>query len=169
MLELGQLLSTAQTSQVSRLEYRTKNELLTSAYFFIQPRDTKRLDLEVFAALYLAQLCFFEEWQPETLTETDFALIDQNFLQPQVKSIVEISHLEAVQKVNQITALFLEHFRQYPNESEGIFCNQERAEHRHLEVTDILSSVVFFDQWNHLEVLFKTKTDFLYFSWATGA
>jgi hypothetical protein len=169
MLELGALLSTAQTTQVSKLEYRTTNELLTSADFFIHPRDPERLDLEVFAALYLAQLCFFEGWHPKTLTETDFALIDQNFLQPQLKSIIEISHVDAVQKVNQITALFLEHFRQYPNESEGIFCNQERAEHRHLEATDILSSVVFFDRWNHLEVLFKTKTDFLYFVWATGA
>ena len=80
MIYVSDCLSSAKLHLVSRTEYHTKSELLTSAYFFTLPRDDKMLDTEAFATLFMAQLCYFEEWNYDELDETDFALIEQNQL-----------------------------------------------------------------------------------------
>ncbi len=163
MVYLSNYLSQANLELVSKTEYRTKSELLTSAYFFTLPRDDKMLDVKAFATLFMAQLCYFEEWNYYELNETDFALIEQNHLKPLLQAETQSTILETLKEINLIiNACIAEPEHQ-------IFTNNLPSSHTALNPENIVSSTLYFGKWNHIEVLLKTKTDYQYFSWATGA
>ncbi|MEY4529703.1 MAG: hypothetical protein RLZZ156_424 [Deinococcota bacterium] len=163
MVYLSNYLSQAKLELVSKTEYRTKSELLTSAYFFTLPRDDKMLDVEAFATLFMAQLCYFEEWNYAELDETDFALIEQNQLKHLLQAETQSTILETLKEINLIIDAFV------AEPEHQIFTNNLPSSHTALNVEDIVSSTLYFGKWNHIEVLLKTKTDFKFFSWATGA
>jgi hypothetical protein len=163
MIYLADYLKKAHTESVSRIEYRTKSELLTTAYFFTLPRDEKMLDAEAFATLFMVQLCYFEEWSYKALDKEDFVLIEQNHLKPFIQAEVQSTTLETVEKINSITALCVAELES------GIYKNGLPSSHTPLNAEEIISSTLYFDKWNHFEALLKTKTEYLFFSWATGA
>jgi hypothetical protein len=163
MVYITDYLNQAKLELVSRTEYRTKSELLTTAYFFTLPRNEKILDVEAFATLFMAQLCYFEEWNYDELDKTDFALIEQNFLKPLLQAEVQSTILETLKEINLIINACL------AEPEHRIFINNLPSSHTVLNPEDIVSSTLYFGKWNHIEVLLKTKTDYRYFSWATGA
>jgi hypothetical protein len=163
MVYLSNYLSKAKLNLVSRTEYRTKSELLTSAYFFTLPRDDKMLDVEAFATLFMAQLCYFEEWDFATLEEEDFRLIEQNHLKQLLQAETQTTILEALREISLIINACI-------TEPElRVYMNNLPSSHIALNPEDIVSSTLYFGKWNHIEVLLKTTTHYQYFSWATGA
>jgi hypothetical protein len=121
------------------------------------------LDAEAFATLFMVQLCYFEEWNYEALDKKDFALIEQNHLKPFLQAKIQSTTLETIEKINIITTLCA------AEPESGVYKNGLPSSHTPLKAEEIISSTLYFDKWNHIEAILKTKTQYLFFSWATGA
>jgi hypothetical protein len=177
---LKQLLIESLSETIELIEYRTFDEGLCSANYFICEKSECQDAQKAFVALTNHELHFYEEWNIKETTATDLDTIADIWLKPNLKALMakKINANEASADIENIIFSIKERIRQKSEgrsilnpDRWGIFQNGLPCSTEPTKIlSPITSSVIaLIANWNEIEYFYETPSTYVLFSWSTGA
>jgi hypothetical protein len=178
-----QYLISSPDRSITRVEYRTFDEGLSQAYYFICAKSNLQNPLAAFITIYNHKLYFEQEWILADLSTEDVENTIQMWLFPELERLCfdKISADEINQQTAWIVAAIEESISEhintprtdkYPNRW-GIYVDKQLvspSKKFKLPVSDrILFGLGLILDWNLIEIFYETPDEYIWFSWATGA
>ncbi len=167
---------------IVRVEYRTFDEGLCDAEYFILPKVNVQSILEAFVSLYNCQLHFYECWILSDITVDDLDNVINLWILPQLEKfcLTELSAdeiLAETQIVDSIEDLIFKNMdsskKHQDPERWGVYVNDEIALYTgkfKLPISDrIVSGIGLYLEWNLKEIFYETVDEYVLFAWSTGA
>jgi hypothetical protein len=173
------------TKNVTEVDYRTADEGMCSANYFIYAKNNGHSSLEAFVTLFNYRLHFEEEWNLASLQPPDADNIVNIWLQPQLEkycftplSVAEIQQ-ETAWIIKNLTKLIVDNLAPvqpsatiWPNHW-GIYLNRELVpsptKFELPIVGEMRSGIGLYLDWNLVEIFYETTAEYVLFSWGTGA
>lgn len=163
------------------VEYRTFNEGMCEANFFVIPKSEVVDEFEAFIALCNYQIHFYEEWVLSGTTPEYIDSVLNRWMHPEVEGYLYKSlssdeiHKEIDWIINEIRQLFPDdEFLKNCIDSDrwGVFVNKERISSKttlsDLGLDKVTGGVGLNLEWNSVDIIYQTESDYVFFSWATG-
>lgn len=168
---------------IDRVEYRSCDESMCDANFFVLPKVNTKDDFEAFVTLCNFQLHFYQEWLLSDTTSENADLIVNRWMQPEVERycfealssdrihkemdwiIQAIQELLSENKISEKKVKFPTRWGVYVN-GESVSIDTTLDE---LGIGGAISGVGFNLECNSIDILYQTLDSYVFFSWGTGA
>lgn len=165
-----------------RVEYRTFDEGMCDAVYFICKKSQGLNSLEAFIILVIHQLHFYEEWDILETTTTDLKNIFDIWLLPILEkaNFKKLTELEVQEQTQWIVYSIQKLIKKNQNAKNLKYFDRWGIYHNGVEVTpvesftlpissDIKLALGLTADWNEIEIFYETSDDYVFFSWFTGA
>lgn len=171
----------SQAKAITTVEYRTFDEGMCDATFFILPKNNVQSVFEAFVTLCNCYLHFYQEW---ALSETKPEHIDDivnRWLLPEMEqySFTKMSETEIKKQtepiIEDIVNLIAPNIdspekHKYPDRW-GIYVNDSLVSCEGFELptsNNTLTGVGLDLEWNAVEMFYETTDEYVFFGWGTG-
>jgi hypothetical protein len=167
---------------ITRIEYRTFDEGLCDATYFVCPKTDVQNRLEAFVILYNYQLHFHECWMLLDTKVEDLDNIINLWILPQLEkfcftqlSTDDIrSETQIVDEIEELIFKNIDSSKKHQDPDRwGIYVNGELAlstDKFKLQISDrIKSGIGLYLDWNLIEIFYETVDEYVLFMWSTGA
>ncbi len=171
-------IANSSTKKFTCIEYRTFDEGMCEANIFVLPKSEVADEFEAFVTLCNFQLHFYEEWMLSDTTAENADSILNLWMQPEVEGYLyeTLSSIKVHKEIDWIISSIiklLSEERVGDLERWGIFVNDERVTGKatlsDLGIDEIVSGIGFDLEWNSIDIMYQTESDYVFFSWGTGA
>ncbi|ENW79437.1 hypothetical protein F908_02919 [Acinetobacter sp. NIPH 284] len=180
--QVKNILSNSTRVHIDRIEYRTFDEGMCDAVYFICKKSQGLNSLEAFIILVIHKLHFYEEWDILETTTTDL----KNIFDIWLLSILEkanfkkLTELEVQEQTQWIVYFIQKLIKKNQNAKNLKYSDRWGIYHNGVEVTpvesftlpissDIKLALGLTADWNEIEIFYETSDDYVFFSWFTGA
>ncbi len=162
---------------VECFEYRTFDECLCSANYFICSKKECTNSQQAFVTLINYELHFYQGWNIHETNEKDLDSISNIWLTPSLKQtktkiITANESSNGVESiVNSIENCINQNMTSNTPERWGVFLNDRRITGKPSIITSPISEPVIAlnYEWNDIELFYETPSTYVLFSWDTGA
>lgn len=176
-------IANSSTKKLTRIEYRTFDEGICDANLFVIPKSEVADEFEAFVHLCNFQLHFYEDWMLSDTTSENANSILNLWMQPEVEGYLynSLSSSEVHKEIDWIISSIIKLLSDDALSSKksrnpdrwGIFVNGERVSNETLlsdiGLDEVIGGIGFDLEWNSVDVMYQTESDYVFFSWGTGA
>ena len=166
---------------IDRIEYRTFDEGMGDAVYFICKKSQGLNSLEAFITLIIHELHFYEEWDILETTVADLRNIFDIWLLPILEkaNFKELTELEVQEQTQWIVCSIQKLIKENQNTKNLKYFDRWGIYHNSVEVTPVESFTLPVSshlrlalgltvQWNEVEIFYETSNEYILFSWSTG-
>lgn len=168
-------------AQVDRIEYRTFDEGMCNAVYFIYKKSDFISSLEAFITLLNHELHFYQEWNILETTTEDYNSILDNWLLPVLEKAnfhkltdadIQEETQWIIKNIQQLIDSHDSRVSKYPDRwgiyTNGVIINS--IENFTVPMSSDVKFVLGLEiQWNEVELFYETSNEYVLFSWGTGA
>jgi hypothetical protein len=170
--------------KVNLIEYRTFDEGLSTAHYFICQKADFNSSLAAFITLLNFEQHFYEEWNISETTQENYDSILENFLLPALRKakFKSMTEVDVYLQTHSITGSIERLIKEVKGDSTkqisypdrwGVYCNgclSSSHENFVLPIShDIKMAWELQLEWNIVELFYETSEEYVLFSWCTCA
>ncbi|MEB6668768.1 hypothetical protein MXM33_17280 [Acinetobacter vivianii] len=179
--QLENILSNSTRVHIERIEYRTFDEGMCDAVYFICRKSQGLNSLEAFITLLIHELHFYEEWDILETTTADLKNIFDIWLLPILEkaNFKTLTELEVQEQTQWIVYSIQKLIKKNQNAKNLRYSDRWGIYHNGAEVTPVESFTLPISShlklalgltadWNEVEIFYETPDEYVFFSWFTG-
>jgi hypothetical protein len=180
--QVENILSNSTRVHIDRIEYRTFDEGMCDAVYFICKKSQGLNLLEAFITLVIHELHFYEEWDILETTTTDLKNIFDIWLLPILEkaNFKKLTELEVQEQTQWIMYSIQKLIKESQNAKNLKYFDRWGIYHNGGKVLSIESFILPISsdlklaleltaEWNEVEIFYETSDEYVLFSWFTGA